>query len=95
MTAPRWVARFNRHATNRLTLPLAPRLPGPLAALYAALAVSEARHFELYVGFAQASAPGQWRRRLGELAAREAQLATGATELLRFHSGPLSRAGAR
>jgi deazaflavin-dependent oxidoreductase (nitroreductase family) len=28
MPAPRWVARFNKLATNRVTLPLAPHLPG-------------------------------------------------------------------
>lgn len=28
MPAPRWVARFNRRVTNRLTGPLATRLPG-------------------------------------------------------------------
>ncbi len=28
MPAPRWLARFNRHATNRVTSPLAPHLPG-------------------------------------------------------------------
>jgi deazaflavin-dependent oxidoreductase (nitroreductase family) len=28
MAAPRWLARFNKVATNRVTLPLAPRLPG-------------------------------------------------------------------
>lgn len=28
MPAPRWMARFNRHITNRLTRPLAPVLPG-------------------------------------------------------------------
>ena len=28
MPAPRWLARFNRHATNRVTGPLAPHLPG-------------------------------------------------------------------
>ena len=27
MPLPRWLARFNRHATNRLLGPLAPRLP--------------------------------------------------------------------
>jgi deazaflavin-dependent oxidoreductase (nitroreductase family) len=26
--APRWVARFNKVATNRVTLPLAPHVPG-------------------------------------------------------------------
>ena len=87
-------ALIEARSAERFTL-LAPRLPEPLAALYAGLAVSEARHFELYVGLAQASAPVQWRRRLSELAAREAQLATGAAELLRFHSGPVSAAAAR
>ena len=38
--------------------------------------MSEARHFELYVGFARAAAAEEWRLRLEELAAREAQLAT-------------------
>jgi len=28
MPAPRWLARFNRYATNRILGPLAPRLPG-------------------------------------------------------------------
>ena len=28
MAAPRWLARFNRRVTNRLTLRMAPRLPG-------------------------------------------------------------------
>jgi tRNA-(ms[2]io[6]A)-hydroxylase len=74
---------------------LAPRMPQPLAALYAGLAVSEARHFELYIGFAQACDPVQWRRRLSELAAHEAHLATSADELLRFHSGPLAPAAGR
>jgi tRNA-(ms[2]io[6]A)-hydroxylase len=74
---------------------LAPRMPEPLAALYAGLAVSEARHFELYVGFARACAPAQWRRRLAQLAVHEAHLATSADQLLRFHSGPLAGARAR
>lgn len=71
---------------------LAPRLPRPLASLYESLAVSEARHFELYLGFAQAGAPLEWRRRLGRLAGREAELATNPDPMLRFHSGPLARA---
>ena len=85
-------ALIEARSAERFTL-LAPRMPAPLAALYAGLAVSEARHFELYVGFAQSCAPAQWRRRLSELAAHEARLATGADVLLRFHSGPLARAG--
>ena len=74
---------------------LAPRMPEPLAALYAALAVSEARHFELYLGFARVCAPAQWRRRLAQLAVHEAHLVTSADQLLRFHSGPLAGAAAR
>ncbi|HEY2807160.1 MAG TPA: tRNA-(ms[2]io[6]A)-hydroxylase [Steroidobacteraceae bacterium] len=86
-------ALIEARSAERFVL-LAPRMPEPLGTLYASLALSEARHFELYVGFAQACAPLQWRRRLAELAACEAQLATGADELLRFHSGPRPRAGA-
>ena len=28
MAAPQWLARFNKHVTNRITGPLAPNLPG-------------------------------------------------------------------
>jgi tRNA 2-(methylsulfanyl)-N6-isopentenyladenosine37 hydroxylase len=70
---------------------LAPRVPAPLAALYEELSACEARHFELYVDLARAAAPAEWRPRLEVLAAREAQLATTADRLLRFHSGPLER----
>jgi len=63
-------------------------LPSPLAALYAQLTESEARHFELYVGFARERAPREWRARLAELAAREAHLATAPDGEFRFHSGP-------
>ena len=83
-------ALIEARSAERFVL-LAPRLPAPLAGLYQTLACSEARHFELYVGFAQACAPQQWRRRLAQLAAHEAQLATGTDELLRFHSGPRAR----
>jgi tRNA 2-(methylsulfanyl)-N6-isopentenyladenosine37 hydroxylase len=86
-------ALIEARSAERFAL-LAPRLPAPLAGLYASLAVSEARHFELYAGFAQARAPGEWRRRLAELAAREAEFATHPDEMLRFHSGPLSPAAA-
>jgi tRNA-(ms[2]io[6]A)-hydroxylase len=54
---------------------LAPRLPAPAGGFYAALATSEARHFESYLGFARAHAPGRWQARLAELAGIEAQLA--------------------
>jgi tRNA 2-(methylsulfanyl)-N6-isopentenyladenosine37 hydroxylase len=73
---------------------LAPRLPAALARLYAQLLTSEARHFGLYLAFARATAPDQWRQRLGTLAALEAQLATSPDRCLRFHSGPLGDAGA-
>jgi tRNA-(ms[2]io[6]A)-hydroxylase len=66
---------------------LAPRLPPPLAQFYAQLEQSEARHFELYVDFARAVAPGEWGARLRELAEREAELATAPDPEFRFHSG--------
>jgi tRNA-(ms[2]io[6]A)-hydroxylase len=69
---------------------LAPRVPAPLARLYQDLATAEARHFELYTGFARDAAPAEWQARLGELAAREAELVTSADHTLRFHSGPLN-----
>jgi tRNA-(ms[2]io[6]A)-hydroxylase len=68
---------------------LAARLPAVLARLYSDLETSEARHFALYLDFARAAAPGEWRERLGVLAALEAQLATRPDRCLRFHSGPL------
>ena len=64
------------------------RLPPPLDALYGQLADSEARHFELYLGFARSRAPDDWRPRLAQLASREAELATAPDSELRFHSGP-------
>ena len=67
---------------------LAPRMPAPLARLYRELGTSEARHFELYTGFARGLAPAEWQARLGELAAREAELVTTPDRTLRFHSGP-------
>jgi tRNA 2-(methylsulfanyl)-N6-isopentenyladenosine37 hydroxylase len=83
-------ALIEARSAERFAL-LAPRLPSPLASLYESLAVSEARHFELYLGFAQASEPAQWRRRLSALAGHEAHLATSPDGLLRFHSGPQGR----
>src|SRR5688572_32842289 len=65
---------------------LAPRLQAPLAEFYAQLERSEARHFELYIDFAQ-HMPG-WRERLQELAHCEAELATSPDPMFRFHSGP-------
>ncbi|HZC85549.1 MAG TPA: tRNA isopentenyl-2-thiomethyl-A-37 hydroxylase MiaE [Steroidobacteraceae bacterium] len=68
---------------------LAPRLPPPLARLYAELAGAEARHYTLYLGFARDAAPQQWATRLAALARHEAELATEPDVTLRFHSGPL------
>lgn len=81
-------ALIEARSAERFAL-LAPRLQAPLGALYGSLAVSEARHFELYVELARACAPQEWRRRLAELAVAEAHLATSPDERLRFHSGPL------
>jgi tRNA 2-(methylsulfanyl)-N6-isopentenyladenosine37 hydroxylase len=80
-------ALIEARSAERFAL-LAPRLPEPLAALYARLGRSEARHYELYVGFARALAPEEWRARLAALAEREAELATAPDDTLRFHSGP-------
>lgn len=82
-------ALIEARSAERFAL-LAGRLPAPLTPLYGQLAQSEARHFELYVGFARARAPAQWRERLAQLAALEAQLATAPDRELRFHSGPPS-----
>ena len=72
---------------------LAPRLAEPLGGFYATLARSEARHYELYLKLAAASAGKlPWRLRLRELAAIEAELATAPDALMRFHSGPVSAA---
>ena len=65
---------------------LAPRLPAPLAPLYEELGESEARHFELYTGFAERLGP-DWRGRLHELAIHEARLISSPDDELRFHSG--------
>ena len=80
-------ALIEARSAERFVL-LAPRLPAALGRLYANLGVSEARHFELYLGFAKSAAPHEWQARLAQLAAREAQLVTTPEELLRFHSGP-------
>ena len=80
-------ALIEARSAERFAL-LTPRLPQPLARLYGELGQSEARHYELYVEFAQAVAPAQWQERLHELALREAQLATQPDPTLRFHSGP-------
>jgi tRNA 2-(methylsulfanyl)-N6-isopentenyladenosine37 hydroxylase len=81
-------ALIEARSAERFAL-LAPRLPAPLAELYAQLARSEARHFELYVGLARGRGASQgWQARLAQLASREAELATAPDTELRFHSGP-------
>jgi len=70
---------------------LVPRLPEPLAELYAALERSEARHFEVYLDLAQRADTSEGKaeseRRLAALARREAELATEPDPVFRFHSG--------
>jgi tRNA-(ms[2]io[6]A)-hydroxylase len=62
------------------------RLGEPLAAFYDTLAASEARHAGLYLRLADKRGGGV-ARRLGELAAVEAELAVGPDAEFRFHSG--------
>ncbi len=67
---------------------LAPRLPAPLADFYRDLERAEARHHELYIERARASAGAiDWQRRQRELAQIEAELVTSPDPVLRFHSG--------
>ncbi len=80
-------ALIEARSSERFRL-LSGRLQQPLGAFYASLERSEARHFELYVNLARAEAPDQWQGRLGPLADREAELATAADPVFRFHSGP-------
>jgi tRNA-(ms[2]io[6]A)-hydroxylase len=68
---------------------LAGRLPDEVRDLYAQLERSEARHFELYLQFAEREFDAaEISERLELLSAREAELATSPDTELRFHSGP-------
>jgi tRNA 2-(methylsulfanyl)-N6-isopentenyladenosine37 hydroxylase len=68
---------------------LAKRLPEPVRDLYEQLERSEARHFELYLNFAEREfETAQIEARLESISTREAELATSADSELRFHSGP-------
>jgi tRNA-(ms[2]io[6]A)-hydroxylase len=68
---------------------LAERLPVQVRDLYEQLERSEARHFEMYLEFAQREFPAdEISARLEFIATREAELATSADGELRFHSGP-------
>ena len=80
-------ALIEARSSERFRL-LSGRLQQPLGDFYASLQRSEARHFELYVNLARTEAPDQWQERLGPLADREAELATAADPVFRFHSGP-------
>jgi tRNA-(ms[2]io[6]A)-hydroxylase len=76
---------------------LAPRLAAPLGGFYQRLQRTEARHCQLFLRLAR-TAGGRaepLERRLGELAAVEAELITAADEPLRFHAGPPRAAAAR
>ena len=68
---------------------LARHLPAQVKELYAQLERSEARHFEMYLDFAEREFDAQEiAERLAIIAAREAELATSVDKDLRFHSGP-------
>jgi tRNA-(ms[2]io[6]A)-hydroxylase len=68
---------------------LAKHLPADVKELYAQLERSEARHFEMYLDFAQREFDAdEVAQRLEIIAAREAELATSPDQELRFHSGP-------
>jgi tRNA 2-(methylsulfanyl)-N6-isopentenyladenosine37 hydroxylase len=78
---------------------LAPALPAPVAELYRTLERAEARHYEVYLRFAEAAQRAQpaldWRARLTELAVIEAELATAPDDAFCFHSGtPAGSTGA-
>jgi tRNA-(ms[2]io[6]A)-hydroxylase len=63
-------------------------LPEPLGGFYAGLSISEARHQRLYLRLAaERSRELNWRARLRELAAVEADLAVSPDPQFRFHSG--------
>lgn len=88
-------ARSCERFTLLAALPAERGLPPSVAALYAGLRASEARHFELYLKLAEAHAAAEpavmreqsWEDRLGELAEVEAGLATSPDAEFRFHSG--------
>ncbi len=67
---------------------LSKHLPAEVRELYASLERSEARHFELYLDFAQREFDAEEiEARLALISAREAELATSPDTELRFHSG--------
>lgn len=68
---------------------LIPHLEGELAKFYRGLLASEARHFRHYLELAGRDEQSDFESRLDMFRQREAELATGPDEVLRFHSGPL------
>jgi tRNA 2-(methylsulfanyl)-N6-isopentenyladenosine37 hydroxylase len=68
---------------------LSQHLPDEVRDLYSQLERSEARHFEMYLGFASREFPDEEiAARLEVFSAREAELVTSPDDELRFHSGP-------
>lgn len=68
---------------------LSQHLPAEVRELYAQLERSEARHFEIYLQFAQREyEAAEIAERLEIIATRESELATSPDAELRFHSGP-------
>jgi tRNA-(ms[2]io[6]A)-hydroxylase len=68
---------------------LAKHLPADVKELYAQLERSEARHFEMYLAFAEREfEAAEIEARLALIASREAELASSPDAELRFHSGP-------
>ena len=68
---------------------LAKKLPVEVRDLYEQLERSEARHFEIYLEFAEREFEAEEiAERLEIIATREAELATSPDAELRFHSGP-------
>jgi tRNA 2-(methylsulfanyl)-N6-isopentenyladenosine37 hydroxylase len=70
---------------------LAPALPGPIGALFAALHAAEARHHRMYLDLARRVSQREGLdlgRRQAEFASIEAALVTDPDEVFRFHSGP-------
>jgi tRNA-(ms[2]io[6]A)-hydroxylase len=68
---------------------LSNHLPAEVRELYAQLEHSEARHFEIYLQFAEREyESAEIGERLEIIATREAELATSPDNELRFHSGP-------
>jgi tRNA-(ms[2]io[6]A)-hydroxylase len=68
---------------------LANRLPADVGDLYEQLERSEARHFEIYLEFAEREfTDEEIGARLQAISAREAELVTQPDRELRFHSGP-------